>query len=215
MWQETGDILENGNTDEDIYYRSIIGGELTDYVLLTNNYNDNFYGGDSAKPAIAINANDVGYVAWRDKTNVFGWGTDEDIFLHTLSNGQIRESPDTIYQKFLGSNFDSSSGPDMQLLDSGELLLTWAEKNAEGNSDIAYIRLEDDGSMPPWLNPPNAMSIQIATVTGATSYSPAVAVSSSGTIHLAWHDDATLDPITDTENADGTDTDIFYLAITP
>ncbi len=45
----------------------------------------------------------------------------------------------------------------------------------------------------------------VSTVSGAASYSPSLAVDTSGNVHLAWHD------LTDYAGAGGTDYDIFYI----
>ena len=231
VWQDNGGIVNEDNIDEDVYYRSLIGGSLTPYVLISNQplddaLNNNGYISDSLAPSIAIGANDWVWVVWADQAPVFGFDLDRDIFIKPLYNGVPLHPSDSYLELAINgmtSNYSSES-PVVKMLDSGELLIVWLELNANNTSDVAYSILSNNTADPDNYIWTPSMGIQLASSTENEAFPPSMAVGSNGTIHLVWADNTTLPGIDDAlaaeALADGSttltpDKDIFYLAITP
>jgi len=127
--------------------------------------------GSSEYPAIAVDYSGHILVVWEDDTPVF-----PEIYFRTSTNGGWAWLTS---QRITWFSY-TSQFPDIAVDSSGNLHVVWAT-DAPGNFEVYYKRSTNGGST--WL------TSRRMTWNDGTSEYPAVAVDSSGYVHVVWNDD--------------------------
>jgi hypothetical protein len=214
FFNNTLSTVENENREKSLISDSSRSSELN--PLLNENYfwstskviseplfSGNININESYEPKIAVEGDNV-YVVWEDGTDLYGSGSDYDIF-YRYFNGTTWSQIQVISEPILGanSNIGTSYTPDITVL-NGNIYVVWSDRNdtngAGGDTDIFY-RCNLSGSG--WED------IQVisepvfgADVNNLTSEAPRLAVE-TGKIYVTWSDSSNI------SNA-GYDLDIFY-----
>ena len=138
--------------------------------------------GDSSLPNI-VAAGDSVYVVWQDTSPT------SDIFFASSTDGGA-----TFGEPINVSNQGASSIP--QIAVSGDdVYVVWADSSA-GNPDIFFASSTDGGAT---FGEP----VNVSNTPDGFSYLPQAAVSSNGTIYLAWQDNFPVDDIFFASSIDG------------
>ena len=179
-----------------------------DYEIMHTNYtegigwsNPTVISGSSSGaglPDIVIDDNGSLYVVWN------GYGTgDSEIWYITYTEGLGWSIPIVISDDATQWNVGDSRGAKIDVDNTGKLHVVWYD-STEGpwswDSEIWYT--SNDGSG--WLNG-TLISDDYNNWNDGYSYSPSIAVDSSGNVHVVW-DDETVGPW----NEDMGDTEIMY-----
>jgi BNR repeat-like domain len=127
--------------------------------------------GGSWGPVIAVDSFDNLHVVWYDDTP----GNSEIYYKKSTDEGKTW----TASRRLTWTSGESVS-PDLALDSADSLHLVW-EDGTPGNYEIYYMRSTDYGV--------NWTSAQRLTWTSGESGGAAIAVDSSGKLHVAWHDD--------------------------
>ena len=161
----------------EIFYRkSTDGGQTWDSAKkLTWN------AGDSNFAALAVNSSSGIHVVWYDDTP-----GNHEIYSRRSTNGG---STWTVTKR-LTWNSGSSYHPTITVDSTNNIHMTWNDDSNDGNFEIYCKRSTDGGSTWP--------KFKRLTRNAGDSFRPVIAVGSSSTIHVAWHDRTFLSP------------DIFY-----
>jgi hypothetical protein len=163
VWQD----YTRGNYE--IYYKKSTDGATT----WTASQNLTWNSGSSQYPAIAVDASDNLHVVWEDYTPG-NW----EIFYKKSTNGGATWTPN----QRLTWNSGRSEAPAIAVGPSDKIHVFWHD-DMPGNCEIYYKTSTNGGAT--W-----ATSRRLTQTSGISDY-PAIAVDSSGHIHLVW-DDTTL-----------------------
>ncbi len=191
-------VYAGAGADRDIFYKQwkafssswttteVVSTESTDYSL---------------SAFLVIDSAGNFHIAWYDKTDYAGAGTDEDIFYKRWD----AVSSSWITTKVVSTESDSySRSPSLIVDSSGNIHIAWHDGtdyvSSGTDSDVFYKRW--DTSTSTWTT-----TEVVSTESTGDSTNPSLTVNSTGTIHIAWQD------ITDYNGA-GTDIDIFYKFLT-
>jgi len=160
VWED----LTPGNWE--IYYRQSTDGGSTWTTPRRLSWNS----GDSRYPAIAVDSSGSLHVVWYDYTP----GNWEIYYKQSTDGGSTWTTP-----RRLTWNSGDSWNPAIAVDPSGHLHVVW-EDPTPGNWEIYYKQSKDGGST--WT------TSQRLTWNSGSSSSPAIAVDSSGHLHVVWED---------------------------
>ncbi len=150
-----------GNSDI-LYSTKPSGGSWSSSVNISNN------SGGSGIPRIAIDGSSGLHVVWFDDTP-----GNFDILYSTKPSGGSWSDPVNV-----SNNSGDSGYPGIAMDGSGGLHVVWSD-DTPGNLDIFYSTKPSGGS---W-----STSVNISDNLGNSKY-PAIAIDSSGGLHVVWHD---------------------------
>lgn len=197
VWQDDGDSGPSG-TDADIFYRSVCNGVLGTVNLVSDSVLDQ----DSRRPTVLVDASDRVNIVWQDTTTLLQSGDDRDIWLRRYGGGS---QPSDYLLVSQGSDSESFSAA-LALAPNGELVVAFAERQglSATEADIRYTMTSQDYF--------SLLPRAVASLPGS-SLNPSIVVDAAGMMHVAWVDDATIDP-SDAERSPGVpDKDIFYMVV--
>ena len=141
--------------------------------------------GGSSLPAIAIDLSDTIHVVWMDDTPV-----NREIYYSKSTDGGNSWSSS---QRITWTP-ESSHNPAIAADSSGTIHVVWHDYTP-GNYEIYYKRSTDGGNS--WG------PSQRITWTSGFSYRPAIAVDSTDSLHVVWHNDIYMDEIYYKRSTDG------------
>jgi len=192
-------VNDNLTIDEFSYFSG------SKYSLLNSDYNWSFTEVVSTESlllsrenSLAVGTDGTVHIAWEDKSDYGGSGSDWDIFYKYKSNDgnwsntevvSTESTVDTIYSLY----------PSLAVEDDGTVHIAWVDPTEYGgsgsDSDIFYKQRSSNGD---W-------SVTEVVSTESTTYSncPSLDVDSNGTVHVAWDDSTDY-------SGSGADEDIFY-----
>jgi BNR repeat-like domain len=127
-------------------------------------------GGASSHPRIAVESSGHLHVVWHEETA----GNAEIYYKKSTDNGDTWTA-----NKRLTWNAGDSWSPAMAMLSSGDIHIAW-DDDTPGNREIYYKKSADGGDT--WT------SSKRVTRTTNTSSDAAIAVDSSGNLHVVWDD---------------------------
>ena len=213
-WYDTTN-LEGCGTDYDIFYAnySATTVQWSHAKVIKDNINGtiNWNTGESKTPDIAAEGSGNVHVAWYDKTNLEGSGTDADIFYanYTDATGQWSHAK-VISDNINGTinwNTGDSRGPSIAVENSGNVHIAWHDyTNLEGSgtdADIFYANYT--ATTRQWSHTKVISDNVNGTINWNTKASlyPAITIDGSENVHVVWDDRTNLE-------GSGTDADIFY-----
>jgi len=153
--------------------------------------------GNSYNPTIAVDGSGNVHVAWEDRTDYAGAGTDYDIFYKFWNaSTDTWNTTQVVSTESTAASFDPTIAAD----GSGNVHVAWQDPTDYGgsgtDSDIFYKFW--NASTDTW----NATQVVSTESTGDT-FNPTIAADGSGNVHVAWYDPTDY-------GGSGTDSDIFY-----
>ncbi|KKM91433.1 hypothetical protein LCGC14_1228580 [marine sediment metagenome] len=217
--------VDSSNTVHVVWYDSPDGPLGTDTEIMYANYaiatgwsnttviSDGFGGvywndAPSIDPAVAVDSSNTVHVVWRDYT-AGPWGMDWEIMYAKQTTATGWTNATVISDGFGGIywNDDHSFGPAVAVDNSNTVHVVWYDFTAGPwgtDTEIMYAKLTTATG---WSNA-TVISDGYSGVywNDGHSYSPAVAVDSSNTVHVVWYDY--------TDGPWGTDTEIMYAKLT-
>ena len=193
-WQDYSDYGGSGALDSDIFYRNwdssiyswttteVVSTESTDY---------------SGIPSIATDSAGDVHIAWQDRTDYAGAGTDGDIFYKFLN---VSSTTWTTTEVVSTESMDDASESSLVVDSAGDVHIAWSD-----DTNYAGAGTDEDIFYKQWNASSSSWTITEVISTESTNDStyPALDVDSAGNVHLAWDD------YTNYAGA-GTDQDIFY-----
>ena len=151
----------------EIYYkRSTDGGSTWNTQRLTWNY------GNSVDPAIAIDSSGNIHVVWANDQLFY----DYEIYYKRSKDGGTTWQPP---RRLTWNSYDTYD-PAIAIDSSGNIHVVWEYYTSYNNYEIYYKMSTDGGSI--W------QPTKRITWNTSNSYDPAIAIDSSGNIHVVWHD---------------------------
>jgi len=192
-WGDWTDYNGSG-TDGDIFYKR---WDATTAVWTTTEVVSTESTGDSHSPTITVDGSENVHLAWCDKTNYGGSGTDWDVF---YKRWDVTTSAWTTIEVVSTENTGGSYSPTITVDGSGNVHIAWEDQTNYGGSgtdtDIFYKRRNAITSA--WTT-----AEVVSTESTGGSWDPTIAVDGSGNVHLTWWDGTDY-------SGSGTDEDIFY-----
>ncbi|MFX1254304.1 MAG: hypothetical protein ACFFCZ_22020 [Promethearchaeota archaeon] len=190
VWVDETDYLGAG-TDADIFFKH--PNDTLELVSTESTSN-------SDTPSL-VNKNNVIHIAWVDRTDYLGAGTDADIFYKRWNATSGTWTPTEVVSTESTSN---SYTPALAVDYSGNIHITWADYTdylgAGTDADIFYKRWNaTSGTWTP--------AEVVSTESTSNSYTPALAVDYYEEVHIVWADESNY-------AGAGTDRDIFYKTTT-
>jgi len=150
--------------------------------------------GNSHCASLAVDLAGNVHIAWNDRTDYAGCGSDTDIFYKKFVAGSGWTSTEVVSTESTLGSYDSSLAVDS----SGNVHIAWhdfTDYAGNGNdADVFYKRYEVGSG---WT----LTEVVSANSTG-NSFRPSLAVDLAGNVHIAWHDETDL--------GCGSDADVFY-----
>ncbi len=192
-WHDYTDYAGAG-VDRDIFYKfwKASSSSWTTTEVVSTESTD-----DSNRPSLATDAAGNVYIAWHDETDYTGAGLDSDIF-YNFWNASISSWDTTEVVSTESTHI--SWVPSLTVDTLGNVHVVWYDETdyagAGSDTDIFYKRW--DSSISSWTT-----TEVVSTESTDNSYSPSLAVDSSGNVHVAWNDRTAY-------GGSGTDIDIFY-----
>jgi len=185
-WDDSTDYYGiTGVSDYDIFYKfrnattGVWSGNMNATDLVSAQSTSGSY-----RPSIAVDKNQNVYVVWYDGSNLYGAGTDYDIYCRYWNattrvwGGHVRPT-DII-------SYDSgrpSYNPKIVSDDFGNFYIVWQEYwPYYGSTQDQIVFSMWNVSKGVWTAPQI-----ISTETSGDCYAPTIAVDSTGTVHVVWH----------------------------
>ncbi|MDH5645845.1 MAG: hypothetical protein OEZ01_07545, partial [Candidatus Heimdallarchaeota archaeon] len=193
VWHDLTDYNGAG-TDLDIFYKRFddITSSWGSTIVLSSDSTAN-----SAYPVICIDTNDNIHVVWEDVTNIFGAGTDADIFYKKF-NHETKFWGDSTVISSRSTSLSSTPAVINDRLDN--IYVIWKDNtNIDGaglDSDVFMVKFSASNDL--WGN-----SIIVSFDSGSNSQYPSIAVDKNDFIHVVWSDYQNI-------SNSGIDPDIFY-----
>ncbi|MBA7683186.1 hypothetical protein ES703_91546 [subsurface metagenome] len=193
-WYDYTDYGGSG-TDVDIFYKrwnaTTATWTMTEVVSTESTSH-------SGVPTIAADDSGNVHLAWYDKTNYGGSGTDEDIF---YKRWNATTATWTTTEVVSTESTDTSCSPTIAVDSSGNVHIAWDDViTGHGGShrawNIFYKRW--NATTATWTT-----SEEVSTESTFYSGYPEIAADGSGNLHIAWEDGTNY-------GGSGTDLDIFY-----
>ncbi|GAB4330845.1 MAG: hypothetical protein Kow0069_38460 [Promethearchaeota archaeon] len=156
--------------------------------------------GSSYEPSLAVDADGNVHVAWHDYSWILSSGTDPDVFYKnfTVSTGRWSDV-ELVSAESTGQSFSPSLAVDA----AGALHVAWRDQTdhegAGTDYDVFYRNRTAGGG---W-----GSLVVVTAESTLDCQKPSLAVDSSGTSHLVWHDSTPL-------NGSGSDADVYYRNVT-
>jgi hypothetical protein len=155
---------------------------------------------NSAYPSLAVSSDGTVHIAWSDNTNYGGSGVDSDIFYKKYVPG----SGWTVTEVVSTESTEGCGSSSLAVGSDGAVHIAWTDgtdyDGSGSDGDIFYKRWSSDTG---W----SATEV-VSSESTSSSHSPSLAVSSDGTVHIAWEDWTDY-------GGSGTDSDIFYKKYVP
>jgi hypothetical protein len=155
---------------------------------------------DSNVPSLAVGSDGTVHIAWQDWSDYGAAGTDSDIFYKKYVVGSGWTTTEVVSTESTEGCGSSSLAVDSD----GVVHIAWTDgtdyDGSGSDGDIFYKRWSSDTG---W----SATEV-VSTESTSSSHSPSLAVSSDGTVHIAWEDWTDYD-------GSGADSDIFYKKYVP
>ena len=184
-WDDYTDYGGSG-ADRDIFYKRYevgVGWTSTE-VVSTESTSWSFC------PSLAVDSSENIHIAWEDKTNYAGSGTDTDIFYKRYET----DAGWTVAEVVSTESDGASSYPSLAVGSDEKVHIAWEDHTDYGGSggdwDIFYKRYEVGVG---WTS-----TEVVSTESDEDSHRPSLAADSGGNIHIAW------------EEWTGTDSDILH-----
>jgi hypothetical protein len=182
-------------TDKDIFYkyRNLAGSWSTTEIVSAES-TDNSYA-----PSIAVETDGTVHIAWYDKTDYAGCGSDYDIFYKTKAPSGTWAATEVVSTESTGDSDNPSLFVDSS---SGKAHIAWdddTDYNACGTDFDIFYKNKDI------LNNLWTTTEVVSSESTGLSLWPTLKVDSDSNIHVAWDD------WTDYDHC-GVDEDIFYKA---
>ncbi|MBY9005496.1 MAG: hypothetical protein KGD63_01935, partial [Candidatus Lokiarchaeota archaeon] len=184
VWYDFADYDNSGN-DLDIFYkqRNNISGIWTSTDVVSTQS-----GAYSKNPKIIIDNSDKMHIAWSDRSNYTGSGTEYDIFYKqwnkTLGDWTTTEVISTV------SNGTSDSNNPSMIVDNFEnICIVWSDSidyNDSGNDDDILYR-NWNSTIGNWTE-----TRVVSTESDSNSIFPQLAIDNFGSMHIAWQDSSNI-----------------------
>ena len=174
VWQDDRDGPAN------IFYKKLdnSSNNVTDDIRLTDIISF------SSRPRIAVDASQNLHVVWSD-----GRDGNPEIYYKKLNDSGVEIIPD----KRITNNTGMSNAPALGIDSTGEIALTWTD-NSEGNSEIYFARLDNDGNR--LTGDPDDMGIafdvQVSDAPGISQYVALAVEEETGYSNVVWSDNRIL-----------------------
>ncbi len=192
-WQDETDYTGAG-TEWDIFYKR---WDASTSLWITTEVVSTESTANSIFPSLAPDSAGNIHIAWWDQTDYAGAGTEFDIF---YKRWDASTSTWTTTEVVSTESTGHSNHPSLAVDAAGNVHIAWGDQTAYAGAgtdwDIFYKRW--DTSTSTWTT-----TEVVSTESTDVSANPSLAVDSTGTVHIAWHDQ------TDYAGA-GTEWDIFY-----
>ena len=178
-------------SDYDIFYKTKLsnGDWSTTEVISTEST------GDSRWPSLTADSRGTIHIAWSDKTDFDGCGSDYDIFYKKSISDTSWETTEVVSPE----STSDSWGFSLAVTNNGTVFLAWSDKTDYRDSgsdlDIFYKTKLSGGS---WTS-----AEIISTENTGDSTWPSLTVDPNGVLHIAWSDKTNY-------NNCGSDYDILY-----
>lgn len=186
------------SSNHDIYHAVWSAGSWGVSLLISNDAED----GNSRNPDVAVDSQGVAYVVWQDNGDIAGSGTDEDIFLRTVTNGTVLGEIVLVTDD---ANDGESRVPAVAVGPDDSAHVVWHETGdiPPSGSDLDIWYRSFDPTQPP-VSRLSAYELVSGDAADGISDSPAIAVDqASGYVYVAWTDNGDI-------ASSGSDYDIFY-----
>ncbi|MHA1264513.1 MAG: right-handed parallel beta-helix repeat-containing protein [Candidatus Helarchaeota archaeon] len=197
VWYDDSAVYD-GETYDDIMYRmwNASTGSWSATTLISTISTSN-----ANNPDIAVDADGNVHVVWQDQTNIYGAGSNYDIF-YRYWNASTRQWGGHIatYDLLTSGHTEICINPAIAIDTEGNVHVVWEDNNdlyGDGpNYDIFYRYWNSSTGI--WWG------IEVVSnESSSNSYTPDLAISSEGDVCVVWADITDLGGI-------GTDRDIFY-----
>ena len=156
--------------------------------------------GESRHSSLAVEYDGTVHVAWEDRTDYNGAGTDSDIFYRKYVPCTGWTPTEIISAESTGD----SEYPSLAVGFDGTVHIAWHDNTdysgSGSDTDVFYKKYVPDTG---WT-----LTAAVSTESTNASLCPSLAVSCDGTVHVAWTDRTDY-------NGAGTDSDIFYKRYVP
>ena len=181
VWQDDREGPSN------IFYKKLdnSGNNVTDDIRLTDIISF------SSRPRIAVDASQNLHVVWSD-----GRDGNPEIYYKKLNDSGVEIIPD----KRITNNTGMSNAPALGIDSTGEIALTWAD-NSEGNSEIYFARLDNDGNRLTGDHDDMgiAFDVQVSDAPGISQFVALAMEEETGYSNVVWSDNRILTHTTQVE----------------
>ncbi|MEE2902721.1 MAG: hypothetical protein VYC39_10335 [Myxococcota bacterium] len=203
VWQDDGDLADDGFPDNDIYYSfgTINGGFSAPVVLNSDDFSD----GDSVRPRISLGTDDCPHVAWQDDGDIDAADIDQndDIYYRGSAidvNGNCIWGDTTLVST--EGNFTSTFSPKIVVDRRSFPTSVWIAWHGGGDvassgTDIDVFARMVTGST---LGTLSVIS-EDDPYNGASQF-PSISTDADSNVYISWQDNGDI-------NGNGTDLDIF------
>ena len=183
------DNTKNGTgSDSDIFYR--IKWHSNNWSIITCVSTES--GKDSYNPSLAIDNVGNAYIAWADKTEYDGSGSDWDIFYKFRPNSEGWSMTEVVSTESTEDSYSPSLAVDAHCT----VHIAWRNEASSGPDADIFYKKKSVGSS--WTT-----QEVVSTESTSLSRNPYLMVDSTDTVHIAWED------LTDYGGSDD-EFDIFY-----
>ena len=179
VWSDPTDVGDLGGIDRDIFYN--IYDDLTStwsgMTLITDDSSAH-----ALEPWLAIDSNDFVHLVWTDLTDMYGAGTDYDIFYKRFLSSYYTWSQTQLVST--ESNLESRDSH-MCLDSENSVHVAWHDETIYQDSGIDYDIFYKvyESSQSTWTS-----TEVISIYSDAYSALPKMAIDDSDTLHLVWED---------------------------
>lgn len=190
-WDDRTDLFNESETYDDVFYKywNSTTGLWSETELISNESYGNAY-----EPSIAVDGLGNIHIAWHDTSNIYGAGTDSDIFYRMWNattrvwSGHINNT-DIVSER--GGSYTShyaSIGADM----SGNAYVVWEEYYFDGYSNYDTIYRMWNASTGLWES-----MVKVSTSAGSSydAWRPAIDVDDGGSSYVTWNEEHSWDEI--------------------
>jgi hypothetical protein len=180
---------ERRNRSSDIFYKmKAPNGNWTEEEVVSIECDN-----ESTEPFIAIDNNGNVHIAWADKSNIYGSGSDKDIFYKMKPHKGNWTKPEVISTESTGTSCLPFLAIERRIVH-----VAWTDSSVYAGSGI-----DKDIFYKKRINGKWTRTEVVSTESWGNCERASLAIDSNGTVHIAWSDQ------TDYNNA-GIDYDIFY-----
>ena len=201
------------DTDGDswnVYYRYFTSSGLAAAPILVSNEEwEALSNAHSREPALVVDANDLVYIGWHGNVELYGSGTDYDVFIRTYLSGVAQQEKYQNFESQADRSAFNSEGVSLAILGNGDLFVSWLEKtSATSKTDVAYLtaRYDTDNKL---VLANGTGEIKIVAETAENALKVRTLIDRAGAIHVAWQDKTLLEG----DETDSDDYDILYMAV--
>ncbi len=189
VWQDTSN-LNGAGTDLDVFYRYYNGSGWSEIQIISEpipGVNTNNWG--SRSPRIAVENSSI-FVVWADDTDLYGAGSDSDIFYISNISGAGWSEVQVISEPVPGQDINKGARYPTIAVNNSKIYVTWASSNNTNNAgtdrDIFFrCNLTGNGWEDFQIISEPVMGLDID---GERSDFPEIAVE-NGNIYVIWEGD--------------------------